>query len=82
MGLGQSFHDGVLKALELGADIVVTTDGDNQYPSERIGDLIQPILAGEADIVVADRQTHTIEHFSPFKKRLQRIGSRRGQHRR
>jgi glycosyltransferase involved in cell wall biosynthesis len=76
MGLGRSFHDGVLKALEMGADIVVNTDGDNQYPSERIPDLIQPILDGEADIVVADRQTQTIEHFSPLKKRLQRIGSK------
>ena len=76
MGLGQSFQDGVLKALEMGADIVVNTDGDNQYPSERIPDLVAPIVAGQADIVVADRQTHKIAHFSPFKKRLQRIGSR------
>ena len=76
MGLGQSFHDGTLKALEMGADIVVNTDGDNQYPSERIPDLIQPILDGRADIVIADRQTHTIEHFSPVKKLLQRLGSR------
>ncbi|MDB5175957.1 MAG: glycosyl transferase family 2 [Candidatus Saccharibacteria bacterium] len=74
-GLGRSFHDGVLKALELGADIVVNTDGDNQYPQERIGDLVQPIVNGSADIVVADRQTRTIEHFSPFKKLLQRFGS-------
>jgi glycosyltransferase involved in cell wall biosynthesis len=76
MGLGRSFHDGVLAALAMGADIVVNTDGDNQYPSERIPDLIQPIIEGRADIVVADRQTQTIEHFSPFKKRLQRVGSR------
>jgi glycosyltransferase involved in cell wall biosynthesis len=76
MGLGQSFHDGALRALELGADILVNTDGDNQYPSERIPDLIQPVLNGQADIVIADRQTRTIEHFSPLKKQLQRLGSR------
>jgi glycosyltransferase involved in cell wall biosynthesis len=76
MGLGQSFHDGTLKALQMGADIVVNTDGDNQYPSERIPDLIRPILNGQADIVIADRQTHTIEHFSLLKKVLQRVGSR------
>ena len=76
MGLGQSFRDGALKALELGADVLVNTDGDNQYPSERIPDLVAPVLAGRADIVVADRQTHRIEHFSPAKKRLQRLGSR------
>jgi glycosyltransferase involved in cell wall biosynthesis len=75
MGLGQSFHDGVLKALQMGADVLVNTDGDNQYPSERIADLVQPIIAGSADIVIADRQTDKIEHFSPVKKRLQRIGS-------
>lgn len=74
-GLGRSFHDGVLKALELGADIVVNTDGDNQYPQERIGDLVRPVIKGEADIVIADRQTHTIEHFSATKKLLQRVGS-------
>ena len=75
-GLGRSFHDGMNKALELGADILVNTDGDNQYPQEKIGELMRPILDGKADIVVADRQTHTIAHFSPFKKFLQRLGSR------
>ena len=74
-GLGRSFHDGVERALELGADIVVNTDGDNQYPQNKIGDLVAPILAGRADIVVADRQTQNISHFSPFKKLLQKIGS-------
>lgn len=74
-GLGRSFHDGVMKALEMGADIVVNTDGDNQYPQNRIGDLVQPILKGQSDIVIADRQTHKIEHFSLFKKLLQRLGS-------
>ena len=76
MGLGQSFQDGAMKALEMGADILVNTDGDNQYPSERIPDLVAPILHRMADIVVADRQTHKIEHFSPAKKKLQKIGSR------
>lgn len=74
-GLGRSFHDGVLKALEMGADIVVNTDGDNQYPQERIGDLVRPILEDRADIVIGDRQTHKIEHFSVMKKLLQQIGS-------
>lgn len=75
MGLARSFRDGVSYALEHGADIVVNTDGDNQYPQERIPDLIKPILDGEAEIVVADRQTQKIEHFSPLKKFLQRLGS-------
>ena len=74
-GLARSFTDGVDRALALGADIVVNTDGDNQYPQERITDLVQPILRGEADIVVADRQVALIAHFSPSKKALQRLGS-------
>ncbi|MBA8816656.1 glycosyltransferase involved in cell wall biosynthesis [Microbacterium halimionae] len=76
MGLARSFRDGVDYALQHGADIVVNTDGDNQYPQERIADLVAPILRGEADIVIGDRQTKTIEHFSAFKKLMQSVGSR------
>jgi glycosyltransferase involved in cell wall biosynthesis len=75
-GLGRSFHDGIQRALELGADIVVNTDGDNQYPQERIPDLVAPIIEGMADIVIADRQVHQVTHFSRRKVLLQRFGSR------
>lgn len=75
MGLARSFRDGIDYALKHGADIVVNTDGDNQYPQERIKDLVQPIIDGRADIVIGDRQTATIAHFSGFKKLMQRFGS-------
>jgi hypothetical protein len=75
MGLARSFRDGVDYALAHGADIVVNTDGDNQYPQQRIGDLVAPILSGKADMVVGDRQTAKIAHFSPFKRLMQRVGS-------
>jgi len=75
-GLARSFSDGVNYALAHGADIVVNTDGDNQYPQARIPDLIAPLLNGSADIAVGDRQTSTIAHFSPLKRLLQRVGSR------
>lgn len=75
-GLAKSFHDGVNKALEMGADIIVNTDGDNQYPQERIGDLIRPIMEGRADMVIADRQTQSIEHFSAGKKFMQKLGTK------
>lgn len=75
MGLARSFRDGIDYALKHGADIVVNTDGDNQYPQERIKDLIAPIVDGSADIVIGDRQTATIAHFSGFKKIMQRFGS-------
>jgi glycosyltransferase involved in cell wall biosynthesis len=74
-GLAYSFRDGIRKSLEVGADVIVITDGDNQYPQDRIPDLIQPILDGQADIVIADRQTSTIEHFSPSHKILQKVGT-------
>ncbi len=75
-GLARSFHDGALYALELGADILVNTDGDNQYPQEKIGDLIRPILNHEADMVIADRQVHKIPHFSKSKKFFQKVGTK------
>lgn len=75
MGLARSFRDGVDYALLHGADIVVNTDGDNQYPQSQIGALVQPILRREAEIVIGDRQTSTIGHFSPFKRAMQKFGS-------
>jgi len=74
-GLAQSFQDGLMKCLELGADIIVNTDGDNQYPSEDIPRLIQPIIDGEVDMVVADRQVQKIAHFSKGKKFFQKLGT-------
>lgn len=74
-GLSRSFKDGLSRSLELGADVIVLTDGDNQYKQERIPELIQPILKGEADTVITDRDTQSIEHFSPMKKILQKAGT-------
>lgn len=75
-GLGRGFKDAIEKSLEVGADIIVHTDGDNQYPSKDIPRLITPILEGQADMVIADRQVKQIEHFSPLKKMLQGIGTK------
>lgn len=75
-GLARSFHDGLLKALDMGADIIVNTDGDNQYPQKRIADLVQPIIKNNADIVIADRQVKKIKHFSLGKKIMQKVGTR------
>jgi glycosyltransferase involved in cell wall biosynthesis len=75
IGLARTFHEGLVACLSFGADIVVNTDGDNQYKGQDIPKLIAPILKGEAEIVVGDRETDKIPHFSPLKKRLQKIGS-------
>ena len=74
-GLAYAFAQGLLACLEQGADIIVNTDGDNQYPGRYVDDLVQPILSGEADMVVGDRQIDSIEHFNWLKKRLQKFGS-------
>ncbi len=75
VGLARGFQAGLEEALRLGADIVVNTDADNQYRGADIPHLIQPILAGRADIVVGDRGVAHVAHFSPPKRWLQRIGS-------
>lgn len=74
-GLAQAFRDGIWYSLSHGADIIVNTDGDNQYPGQSIPDLVRPILDGTAEMVIADRQVQTIAHFSPTKKRLQKFGT-------
>jgi glycosyltransferase involved in cell wall biosynthesis len=74
-GLANGFQAGLDAALKLGADVIVNTDADNQYYGPDIAKLVAPIVAGEADMVVGDRQVMTIEHFSPLKKSLQRFGS-------
>ena len=74
-GLAKAFIYGINHALQLGADIVVNTDADNQYFGGDISKLIQPILNKRADIVIGDRQVETIDHFSPIKILLQKLGS-------
>ena len=74
-GLAAGFQAGLDASLKLGADIIVNTDADNQYYGGDIAKLVAPILAGESDMVIGDRETDKIEHFSPLKKRLQRLGS-------
>src|SRR5689334_2124768 len=74
-GLAAGFQAGLDAALKLGADVIVNTDADNQYFAGDIPKLLAPILAGEADMVVGDREVQNIAHFSPLKKSLQRLGS-------
>ena len=74
-GLARAFMLGLESCLERGADIIVNTDADNQYNGEDIAKLVRPILAGEADFVIGARPIENIEHFSPIKKVLQRLGS-------
>lgn len=74
-GLARAFMTGVNACLDAGADVIVNTDADNQYEAEDIPSLTQPILNGKAEFVIGARPVQTIEHFSPVKKFLQRLGS-------
>jgi glycosyltransferase involved in cell wall biosynthesis len=74
-GLAAGFQAGLDAALKLGADVVVNTDADNQYVGADVAKLVAPILAGEADMVIGDREVRSLEHFTPLKRTLQRLGS-------
>ncbi len=74
-GLAKGFMAGLDACLRLGADIIVNTDGDNQYYGGDIPALVRPILEGKAEMVIGDRDTDSIEHFSKLKKKLQKAGS-------
>ena len=74
-GLAKAFMAGIKASLRAGADIIVNTDADNQYCAADIGALIEPILENRAQIVVGARPIEQIEHFSPLKKFLQKLGS-------
>lgn len=75
IGLAKAFVAGLTKSLELGADIIVNTDADNQYCADDIKNLIKPIIENKADIVIGARPIKNIQHFSLVKKALQKLGS-------
>lgn len=76
LGLAQAFSAGLDACLKLGADIIVNTDADNQYPADEIKNLVQPILEGKSELVIGDRCVSKVEHFPAHKRALQKLGSR------
>jgi glycosyltransferase involved in cell wall biosynthesis len=74
-GLAVAFAAGLAESVERGADVIVNTDADNQYDAHDIPELVRPILDGDAQMVIGDRKVHTLRHFSPVKRGLQRFGS-------
>ena len=74
-GLAFAWRTGIETALRAGADVIVNTDADNQYDAGAIPDLVAPIVDGRADVAVGRRPIRSIQHFSPLKKALQRLGS-------
>ncbi|RJQ28962.1 glycosyltransferase family 2 protein [Candidatus Parcubacteria bacterium] len=75
VGLARAFSTGIDACLKLGADIIVNTDGDNQYKGSEIPKLIEPILQGKADMVIGARNINGIKDFSFVKKTFQKLGS-------
>jgi glycosyltransferase involved in cell wall biosynthesis len=76
VGLAQAFELGIAKSIELGADIIVNTDGDGQYLGSDVFKLCEPILMGTADVVIGDRRVSSVREFSASKKLLQIFGSK------
>ena len=74
-GLARAFLAGLERAVAMGADVVVNTDGDNQYRGEDIPRIVEPVVRGQADLVIGTRPVASIQSFSPTKKLLQRLGS-------
>ena len=75
-GLARSYMTGIAASLNLQADVIINTDGDNQYRAGSILRLLEPISENRADVVIGARPIDDIDHFSAFKKRLQRWGTR------
>ncbi|MBF0493820.1 MAG: glycosyltransferase family 2 protein, partial [Candidatus Omnitrophica bacterium] len=75
LGLAEAFKRGLERSVELGADIIINTDGDNQYNGKFIPELVKPIIDGKAEIVIGCRDMSAIKHFSLMKKLLQKVGS-------
>ncbi|MEO8076943.1 MAG: glycosyltransferase family 2 protein [Acidobacteriota bacterium] len=74
-GLAAAFMAGIDASLKAGADFIVNTDADNQYAGHEIAKLLGPLLRGEADIVIGDRNVGAVQHMSWRKRQLQRLGS-------
>lgn len=74
-GLARAFMTGIDACLRLGADVIVNTDADNQYNADDIPKLVKPILEHQAEFVIGARPIEMVEHFSPVKKALQKLGS-------
>jgi glycosyltransferase involved in cell wall biosynthesis len=74
-GLAAAFMAGIDAALKVGADYIVNTDADNQYAGADISTLLAPLLRGEADLCIGDRNIQALQHMTPTRKLLQNLGS-------
>lgn len=55
LGIGGAVQTGYRYALKYGYDIAVQLDGDGQHDASYVKKLIEPLLAGEADVVIGSR---------------------------
>jgi len=75
LGLAKAFEKGLEVALGMGADVIVNIDADNQYNPREIPKLVLPIVRGEADVVLGNRQVRQLDHMSSSKKVGNRIAT-------
>ncbi len=69
LGIGGAVQTGFKYAFRNGFDIAIQLDGDGQHPSEQIGELVLPIINGEADVVIGSRFIEKVGFQSSYLRR-------------
>ncbi len=65
IGVGAAFMTGIRNAISMEADVVVAIDGDSQFNSSQISDIVVPILNHEFDVVIGSRFLNNIPKNIP-----------------
>jgi glycosyltransferase involved in cell wall biosynthesis len=70
LGIGGAMQTGFRFAFEEGYDIAVQIDGDGQHDPTQLPKILEPVLAGEADLCVGSRFTGEGAYRSSFVRRI------------
>lgn len=67
-GLGAAVREGLREAYRLGADLAIMIDADDEYPADYIPQIVEPILAGRADYVLASRFKRRVKGMKLYRR--------------
>jgi glycosyltransferase involved in cell wall biosynthesis len=70
LGIGGAMQAGYVYALEGGYDVAVQVDGDGQHDPSELGRLLQPILDGNADMVIGTRFAGERSYRAPIGRSI------------
>jgi glycosyltransferase involved in cell wall biosynthesis len=70
LGIGGAVQTGYRFAFERGYDLAVQVDGDGQHDPQQLPAILEPVLAGEADLCVGSRFAGNSPYRSSFARRL------------